>query len=120
MSEIASEHGVTVSSLPGVAVVTPPADINGLNAGGLLDALRSAASDRVTVVVDMSATEFCDSTGVAALVAAYKRARAESGDLRVVMGADAVRRIFKLTSVDRLLKIYDSLPAAVAGGPAAA
>jgi anti-sigma B factor antagonist len=114
MTETTPERGIRTSSLSGVTVITPPVEVDHLNAAELLAALYSAADDHVVIVVDMTATEFCDSSGLAALVAAFKRARAEGGDLRLVMGAPLVRKIFKQTGVDRYLKAYESLPAALA------
>ena len=68
-------------------------------------------------VVDMTATEFCGSSGISVLVWAHKRARAGGGELRLVMGSHAVYRVFKVTGVDRALRIFTSLPEAVAASP---
>lgn len=65
-----------------VLVVTPPAEIDVLNSGKLRDALLSALADHATVVVDMTANKFCDSSGLQALVAAH---RCRPGELRVAV-----------------------------------
>lgn len=107
-----------VRSAEGVAVVTPPAEIDLANAGALREALAAAGRDHVVVVVDLAANEFCDSTGISALVMARKQARAAGGEVRLVLGSPAVRRVFKVTGVDQMFRIFDSLPEAVAAAPA--
>ena len=65
------------------------------------------------VVVDMSRTRFCDSAGLNALVAAERRARAEGGEVRLVITGKAVARVVALTGVDRFIPIYASLEEAL-------
>jgi anti-sigma B factor antagonist len=101
-------------SVDGLAVVTPPPQIDLTNADRLRRSLTAAAAEHPVVVVDMTANELCDSSGVRALVVAHQRARASGGEIRLVMSGPAARRLFKLTGVDRVLPIFDSMPAAVA------
>jgi anti-sigma B factor antagonist len=98
----------------GRAVITPPAEIDLTNAVELQDEL-DAALDRgfTTLVVDMSATTFCDSAGAAALIRARTRASNMNADLRlVIVGGSFVRRVFELNGADQILPIYTSLDAA--------
>ena len=61
----------------GVPVVAAPEEIDITNAGALRSALlQGAAHGHGTFVLDMTRTRFCDSSGLHALVAAHKRARA--------------------------------------------
>jgi anti-sigma B factor antagonist len=110
-------QGFQVMAVDGVAVVIAPAEIDVANAGALRDAITSAGTSRAAIVVDMTATEFCDSSGLSVLVWAHKRARADGGELRLVMGSPAVYRVFKVTAVDRVLRIFTGLPEAVAASP---
>jgi anti-sigma B factor antagonist len=59
------------------------------------------------IVVDLGALEFIDSTGLGALVAAWRRCREEGGTLNAVNPSDPVRRLMDLTGISRFL-----LPAA--------
>lgn len=95
-----------------VLVVTPPAEIDVLNSGKLRDALLSALADHATVVVDMTANKFCDSSGLQALVAAH---RCRPGELRVAVDHTHVQRIFKLTGADRVIRIFSTVADAIAG-----
>jgi anti-sigma B factor antagonist len=104
-----------VRSLGGLPVVTAPAEIDIANAGELGAALLSAATGHPTIVADLGDTEFCDSSGLSALVMAMKRAHADGGELRVVARAPSVLRVFAVTGVDKVFRIFSSLPEAVAG-----
>jgi len=98
-----ARHGVTV---------TLPAQIDMLNAARVAEVLTLAVSRGSVVIIDMSATTFCDCAGVRAVVRAYKRATGSGAELRLVVTAEAVRRIFGLMGVDRLVEIYPSVEAA--------
>jgi hypothetical protein len=64
--------------------------------------------------VDMRHTELCDSAGLNLLVRVHKRTLAKGGELRLVLhdGA-AVRRIFAVTGIDRVIPLFASLPEAL-------
>ncbi|HEY9243719.1 MAG TPA: STAS domain-containing protein [Streptosporangiaceae bacterium] len=109
----------TVTMVSGVPVVTAPPEIDSGNA----DALRTVILDTMahghaTFVVDMTATGFCDSAGLHALLRAHRRARAEGGEARLVITSSAVLRIFAITGVDRLIPNFATVPEAVAPAPA--
>ncbi len=105
----------------GVPVVTAPAEIDATTA----DQLRAILLEwhtrgHATVVVDMTGTQFCDSAGLRELVRAHKRARAEGGELRLVLPADgAVPRVFTFTGLDRLIPHFSAPEQAMAQVPAA-
>ena len=119
------EISFPVQVVEGVPVVTAPEEIDLANAAGLKAALLEAARletalletallekaepGRAMVVVDMSRTRFCDSAGLNALVAAARQARADGGEVRLVVVGEAVARIVALTGVDRVIPIYASL-----------
>jgi anti-sigma B factor antagonist len=100
--------------ISGVPVVAAPEEIDITNAPELRSALVQAAADgRGTLVVDMTHTLFCDSSGLHTLIAAHKRARAEGGELRLAMPAN-VLRVFELTGIDRVIPNFTSLEQALA------
>jgi anti-sigma B factor antagonist len=111
---------VPVASFPvevvsGARVVTAPEEIDITNAAGLRAALLEAAGPGSrTLVVDMARTQFCDSAGLHVLVRAHKRARAEGGELLLVICAAAVLRIFAVTGIDRLIPNFPDLDQALA------
>lgn len=76
-----------------------------------------AAVERGTseIILDLSATEFLDSTGLGAMLATYKRLSVRGGRLVVVLGETGVARVFEITGLDSILTFAESLDAAIAG-----
>ena len=69
------------------------------------------------VVVDLSRVEFLDSTGLGVLVGALKRLRAVNGTFGLVCAHERLLKIFRITALDRVFSLYDSVAAAtVAAG----
>ena len=103
----------------GTAVVTLPAEIDMANADRVSADLRTAFGPGVTTVVaDMTATTFCDSLGIGALVRAYKQGAASGAELRLVVPSARVLRVLAILGLDGRLPIYPSLPDALAAKPA--
>jgi anti-anti-sigma factor len=64
---------------------------------------RVESSDALAIVLDLSALEFIDSTGVRVILQADARSRADSQRLALLRGPRAVQRVFELTGIlDRL------------------
>jgi anti-sigma B factor antagonist len=104
-----------VEVVGGVPVVAAPEEIDITNAGALRSALLKAAADgHGTLVVDMTQTQFCDSSGLHILIAAHKRAEAEGREVLLVIPSTAVLRVFVLTSMDRVIPNFTSLAEALA------
>jgi anti-sigma B factor antagonist len=99
-----------------VAVMTLPAEIDITNADMVREGLLSIVNQgAVLLIADMSKTTFCDSAGVSALVRASRRAAASSSELRLVVSTPAVQRVLSITGVDRLLDVFPSVAASLAG-----
>ena len=96
--------------LPGEIDMTCAADV-GANLGTLL------GEGIAVLVADMTASSFCDTAGVQALVAVHHAARAAGAQLRLVVPAATIRRAFELLEVDRVLHLYPSLDEAMADAP---
>lgn len=110
-----------VEMVSGVPVVSAPEDIDITNADALRTALlESAAHGPGTFVVDLTRTRFCDTAGLHALVSAHKRARAEGGEVLLVMRGAAVLRIFAVTGLDQVFPSFTSLDEALAQVPGVA
>jgi anti-sigma B factor antagonist len=101
-------------SARGVPVVAAPEEIGFATAYGLRAALASAARGQATVVVDMTRTHACDTTGLHVLVRAHKRALAQGGELRLVISSPDVRRLLAITGLDRVIRHFASLDEALA------
>ena len=104
--------------LPAV-VIALPAEIDMANAGRVAAELGSAFAPGVrTVIADMTATRFCDSSGINMLVRAHKQAAANRTELRLAVASTAVRHTLTVLGLDHLLAIYPSLSQALAAGSA--
>jgi anti-sigma B factor antagonist len=105
----------------GIPVVGTPEEVDITNAPGLGKALADAAAGgNGTLVVDMSRTQFCDTAGIHALVAAHRRAAASGGRLLLVTATIAVLRIFAITGLDQVIASFTSLDEALASAASGA
>jgi anti-sigma B factor antagonist len=100
------------------AVVSAPAQIDAGNAGDVLACLLSVIREApAMLIVDMTATAFCDSAGLNSLVQAFRRAGAGGIEMRLAAGGPAVRRILEITGIDQLIGSYPSVPESLIGEP---
>ena len=94
----------------GIAVLAADGRINLVTAPELRRAVQSVVDEGHTrLALDLSAVEFIDSSGLGALVSGLKMARTAGGDLRLASASDQVTSVLKLTSLDRILRIYPSV-----------
>jgi anti-sigma B factor antagonist len=113
--------GFPVATISGLPVVRGPAEIDIANAGQLRAALSAvAAQGHATVVVDLSETAFCDTAGLQVLVLGHRRAAAEGGELRLVVWAETLLRLFSVTGVDHVIPNFATLDEALSEVPAIA
>jgi anti-sigma B factor antagonist len=109
-----------VEMIKGVPVLTAPEEIDITNAGQLETALlESARHGPGGFVVDLTRTQFCDTSGLHTLVGAHKQARAEGGDMLLVTPGAGVLRILAITGLDQVFLSFASLEEALAQLPAA-
>ncbi|MEU4566672.1 STAS domain-containing protein [Micromonospora sp. NPDC023956] len=74
------------------------------------------AGDR-QVVVDMAGVGFMDSSALGALVVTFKALRDVGGRLSLAAVQPPVRNVLTVTSVDRVIQVYESVRAAEADMP---
>jgi len=98
-------------------VVALPEEIGLLDATRVAERLTSAVRRNPAVIIGMTATRFCECAGARAIVQAHKRAAGRGAELRLVVTAEPVRRVFGLLGIDRLLEAYPSVEAARATCP---
>ncbi|GAB3209265.1 STAS domain-containing protein [Marinactinospora endophytica] len=101
-------------------VVPAPVEIDMTVADDFAEALSDAvAAGPACVVVDMSRTVFCDSSGIAAIMAALGQAGPEGPALVLAVPDAQVRRVLSLVGLDLLVPIHHDLDTALRGGSAA-
>jgi anti-sigma B factor antagonist len=80
----------------------------------LIAAINEAVTDSErSVIVDLGAVEFMDSTGLALLVRAQRRLRRRGRGFAVVCPQGPVRRIFEITDMVQTLHVSPSREAAM-------
>lgn len=106
---------VTEETRGGVLVLrVNEARLDAARAPGFRDALiRRVEAGHGAMVLDLSAVEFMDSSGLGALVSCLKR-MGTRGSLAVVGAKGAVARLFQLTRMDRVFSLHADVDTAVA------
>ena len=113
---VACEEDLLAQRRSDQVVITLPEEIDVTNSPGLRETLLAAISQQSSLVIaDMRATTFCDSSGMAAIVATYREAVAVGADMRLVIAHAGARRVFELSGIDAVISIYPDLPAALSG-----
>jgi anti-sigma B factor antagonist len=97
-------------------VIALAGEIDLYTAPRLQSELTSALSgaEPARVVVDMSAVEFCDSTGMNVLLAGHRLAAERGGEFALAAPRAAVRTILEVTGLNAVFTVYDDT-AAVTG-----
>lgn len=105
------ELGLDVDdSNPAYTVVAVTGEIDVYTAPLLREALVGLAdSGPRCVVVDLTAVEFLDSTGLGVLVAALNRFRRHDGDVELICPQPRILRVFEITGLTRVFTIRPSL-----------
>jgi anti-anti-sigma factor len=114
-----SNYKFVVRWQDGLPVVTTPPEIDMTNANHLLNVLMSVADRAPVIVVDMTATDFCDATGFHPLRKTGDHLRAGGGDLRVVCSPRLQRYMSKIHD-DEHVSIFDTISEAMAATSAPA
>lgn len=97
-------------------VVTPEGRLTMVSAAEFKAVVdRAVAGGRTLVVVDLNATTFMDSSGLGALVGGLRSTRSAGGDLRIARANEQVRTVLELTTMDRVLRPYETVQGALDG-----
>ena len=112
--------GVTIEKLDdGAYVVSPAGELDAYTAPDLRTEVHQLieAGGATTLVVDLAAVTFLDSSALGVLVGALRRLRERDGELHLVQPRPTVRRIFEITAPDAVFSLHatrdDALAAAV-------
>lgn len=89
----------------GAVVVSPQGRLDLSVAPGFRKQLIGlVAAGHTRVVVDLSAVELIDSSGLGALVAGFEAARDRGGDLKIMSPNEQATLVLELTNVNRVLR----------------
>jgi anti-sigma B factor antagonist len=98
------------SDVDGVRLVEAFGELDLATAPQLCSALDAARIHRVKrVVVDLTGVDFCDSTGLRALIGASTEIRVGGGQLAIAcLPGGAVARLFEMVGARESLGVFDS------------
>ena len=106
-------HRVNVDRTADIVVVAAGGELDAYAATDLADAFAHVAGER-RLVVDLEAVSFLDSTALGVVVRAMRDVDGRSGSSRIVLPKGPARRIFEITTLDRVLAVAPSRAHALA------
>jgi anti-sigma B factor antagonist len=97
-------------------VVEMPHEVDATNSDEVRNRLLALLNEGTgPVIIDLTGTAFCDSSALKALLRARTRGSAAGRTLHAaVLPSGAVRRIFDLVSLARVIPVHDDVSAAIA------
>src|SRR4051812_36427894 len=115
--EVRMELSMALRTVRGFTVLEVAGEIDVYTAPQLRERLIAVVEGGARqVIVDLGRVEFLDSTGLGVLVGALKRLRVVGGELRLVCAQERLLKIFRITGLDRVFDLYDSVETASTGG----
>ncbi len=103
------------SERDGWRIIAVSGELDVVSAPQVRSAVMRALSDGVSdLVLDLGRVEFIDSFGLGVLVGALKRVRAADGRLKLVVTEARVQALFKLTGLESVFDLVDTVDAALA------
>ena len=97
-----------------VTVLQTPARFTVEIASDFKDLLNDLVRDeKYCFVIDLSLTEYMDSSGLGAIVSRIAATRANNGDIRLAAPSKFVKDLLELTQLIRILKIYKDVDSAI-------
>ena len=98
----------TLVQVNGEADVTNSEELN-----GLLD--EEVAQHPRTLIIDLSGLRFMDSSALHAILRANRALDRQGGVVALVSPQEAVAKMLRLTTADRLIPVFDSVAEAATG-----
>ena len=116
VSQVVEEFALSEERTPAgtvVLVVRGEADLH--SAPELRSRIGDVLDRHLTsMVIDLSAVTFVDSTMLGVLLGALKRMRAADGEMRVVIARREIRRLFEITLLDQVFSLDSTREEALA------
>ena len=107
MDTEAADFSVDVTVGPDV-VIAPTGDLDLAAASTFVEAVTTAFTETLTsVVLDLSAVRFLDSSGLGALLTLHARCQTESVGLRTINAPKQARRVLELTRLTERFNLID-------------
>ena len=109
---------IDVSRREGFTVISPQGEIDFATGPQLKDAITELlVAGEVHLVVDLLKVDFIESTGLGALIGGRRRAYALKGSLELVCTEDQMLKVFRITGLDKVFAIHDTVESATSRPP---
>ena len=99
----------------GILIASPEGRLDGSNAqefqGNLTEAIDT--SDRA-VVLDLGQLSYISSAGLRVILITTKALQRQNTELAVCSLAESIREVFAISGFDKIIKVWDSQPDAIA------
>ncbi len=106
---------LSTREVDGTTIVAVGGEIDVYTAPKLRDRITELVAEGVySIVIDMEAVEFLDSTGLGVLVGGLKKVRAHDGSLQLICNQDRLLKIFRITGLAKVFTIHPSADEALA------
>jgi anti-sigma B factor antagonist len=116
--EVGMELSLAARTVAGHTVLEVGGEVDVYTAPKLRERLAELIdAGAAKVVVDLDRVDFLDSTGLGVLVGAHKRLRASGGTFGLVCSKEPLLKIFRITALDQVFPLYDSVNAATGAAP---
>jgi anti-sigma B factor antagonist len=102
--EIKKESGITIFKLNEERLDT---NISGLLKGEFTMLLKVEGANKF--ILDLSAVESCDSSGLSAILVANRILNSTNGNMRIASPSEKVYSLIKITQLDRVLPVCDTV-----------
>ena len=101
----------------GYAIAALSGDLGIASGPALREQLRSLLRAASQLIIDLSAVEHADASGLAVLVGSGHRARLLGGSLRLAAPSPEVARVLSATGMNQHLDVFPTVRAAITGQP---
>jgi anti-sigma B factor antagonist len=106
---------IDVKDMGKVTIVAPHGDVDMAVADDVRLRLTNLVDrGRACLILDLGAVMYIDSSGLGALVAAMKHARAAGGDIKVCALESDVRSLFEMTRLTTVMSMHATRQEAIA------
>ena len=103
-----------IRNVNGAAVVALTGDVDLQTSPVVRQKLLESLDGHTRVVVDLSAVNYIDSSGVASLVEAFQVSRKKGASFALANVSSAAMRVLSLARLDKVFTIHPSVEAALA------
>lgn len=89
-------------------VVSAITELTAANASSIKEEIKAGITDDHTQIdIDLSSTQFVDSSGLGVLIGLHKAMSLKGGSIRILNPTESVQQVLELTRLHRLLEIVN-------------